>query len=60
MRRQSVPGWIERARTLLYPGVDDPYEEPENPELVLETDRESVEESIQKVLDMLRERRYMK
>jgi len=33
-----------------FTGVDDPYEEPENPEVVIETDKESVEEGVQKVL----------
>ncbi len=42
-----------------FTGIDDPYEEPENPELVLETDKESVEESVQKVLHTLRESGYI-
>jgi len=33
-----------------FTGVDDPYEEPENPEVVIETDKESVEDGVQKVL----------
>jgi len=36
-----------------FTGVDDPYEPPENPELVLDTMVESPEESLQKVLDTL-------
>jgi len=42
-----------------FTGVDDPYEEPENPDLVLETGRESIEESVQKVLDKLSELGYI-
>ena len=33
-----------------FTGVDDPYEEPEHPELIVDTDKESVEESVKKVL----------
>lgn len=36
-----------------YTGVDDPYEEPLNPEVVLETDRESPEESVSKLMRKL-------
>ncbi|MDQ3875847.1 MAG: adenylyl-sulfate kinase [Actinomycetota bacterium] len=38
-----------------FTGVDDPYEAPKNPELVLETEREEPQESAQKVLDKLAE-----
>jgi adenylylsulfate kinase len=36
-----------------FTGIDDPYEEPENPELHLHTDLQTVEESVQSVLDLL-------
>ena len=39
-----------------FTGVDDPYEAPPGPELHLRTDQLSVEESAQKVLDLLEER----
>jgi len=42
-----------------YTGIDDPYEEPENPEVILETDKETPEESAQKVLDKLIELHYL-
>ena len=42
-----------------FTGVDDPYEEPESPELVVETDKETVEESAQKVLNKMRELGYL-
>jgi adenylylsulfate kinase len=42
-----------------FTGIDDPYEEPENPELILDTDKETVEESAHKVLDMLKEWNYI-
>lgn len=37
-----------------FAGVSSPYEEPENADLVLETDRKSVEECVQSVGDMMR------
>lgn len=42
-----------------YTGVSDPYEEPLNPEVILETNSESVEESAAKVLDKLMELGYL-
>jgi adenylyl-sulfate kinase len=36
-----------------FTGVDDPYEEPLNPEVVVETDRETVEESVAKIVRTL-------
>jgi adenylylsulfate kinase len=35
-------------------GIDDPYEEPENPDLILETDKETVLESVEKILKLMR------
>ncbi|RLF44464.1 MAG: adenylyl-sulfate kinase [Thermoplasmata archaeon] len=43
-----------------FTGIDDPYEEPENPEVIVETDKESLEECVNKVLNKLRERGYIK
>jgi adenylyl-sulfate kinase len=42
-----------------YTGVSDPYEEPLNPEVVLETDNETVEESVDKVIRKIEELRYI-
>ncbi|MCD6480668.1 MAG: adenylyl-sulfate kinase [Thermoplasmata archaeon] len=42
-----------------FTGIDDPYEEPENPELIVETDKETLEESTNKVLNKLRELGYI-
>ena len=39
-----------------FTGIDDPYEEPENPELTIETDKESPEESAARILRYLEER----
>lgn len=36
-----------------FTGVNDPYEPPENPEIVLYTDQETLEESVGKIIDYL-------
>ncbi len=41
------------------PGVDDPYEEPEHPELVIETDKETIEESANRIFAKLVELGYL-
>jgi adenylyl-sulfate kinase len=46
--KKALAGEIEH-----FTGVDDPYEVPENPELVIDTMVESPEESLQHVLDTL-------
>jgi adenylylsulfate kinase len=38
-----------------FTGVSDPYEEPLNPEIIIESDRETVEESVERILDKLDE-----
>lgn len=42
-----------------FTGIDDPYEAPENPEVVCHTADETVEESAQKVIDKLVELKYL-
>ncbi|HVZ81471.1 MAG TPA: adenylyl-sulfate kinase [bacterium] len=42
-----------------FTGVDDPYEPPLNPEVVCRTDTESVEESVEKVLQKIKELGYL-
>jgi len=39
-----------------FTGISAPYEEPEDPEIILETDKETVEESVEKILNYLKER----
>ena len=34
-----------------FTGIDDPYEEPLNPDLIVETDKETPEESVQKIIE---------
>jgi len=42
-----------------FTGIDDPYEAPERPELVLRTDRSTVAESVAELLAVLEERRLL-
>ncbi|MBV9706464.1 MAG: adenylyl-sulfate kinase, partial [Chloroflexi bacterium] len=42
-----------------FTGVDDPYEEPEQPELVIETDKETVQKSVDRIFSKLVELGYL-
>jgi len=42
-----------------FTGVDDPYEAPEHPEVVCHTDKETIEQSVEKVFSKLRELGYL-
>lgn len=42
-----------------FTGVSDPYEEPLNPELIIESDKESLEESVARVTAKIRELGYI-
>ena len=39
-----------------FTGIDDPYEAPANPEVHLHTDKQSLEEEVNQILELLRER----
>jgi len=43
-----------------FTGIDDPYEAPTNAELVIKTEGKDVNESVQEVIDYLRERELLK
>jgi adenylylsulfate kinase len=55
MYKKALEGKIQH-----FTGVDDPYEEPEHSELIVDTDIESVEESVGKVLQKIEELGYLK
>jgi adenylyl-sulfate kinase len=60
--QRDVKGMYQKAlegKITHFTGVDDPYEEPEHPELILDTDKESVEESVKKVLQKIEELGYL-
>ncbi len=51
---KALAGEIEN-----FTGISDPYEEPTEPEVVVETDTESVEESVTKILRKLEDLKYI-
>ncbi len=61
--RRDVKGLYAKARRgeiKMFTGIDDPYEAPENPEVTVCTDRETLEESIKKIIDALLAHNYLK
>jgi len=54
MYKKALAGEIKN-----FTGVDDPYEEPKNPEIIIETDKETANESVEKVLKKLEELGYI-
>ncbi|RFU67622.1 adenylyl-sulfate kinase [Bacillus sp. V59.32b] len=42
-----------------FTGIDSPYEEPENPEFVLETDRFSIDECVEQLISYLTKRNFI-
>ena len=56
--KRDVKGLYKKARAgkiTNYTGIDSPYEAPVNPELIINTDKESLDESISKILSYLQE-----
>jgi adenylylsulfate kinase len=61
-RQRDVKGLyklVDEGKIKGFTGVDDPYEEPEHPELVIESDKESVEESVARIFARLEELGYL-
>ncbi len=53
---RDVKGMYKKARLgeiKNYTGIDSPYEAPKNPELILDTNKETIEESVSKVVNYL-------
>ena len=50
---------VDEGKLKNFTGVDDPYEEPEHPELVVETDKETAEESVAHIFARLVELGYL-
>jgi len=60
---RDVKGLYKRARVgeiKNYTGIDSPYEAPINPELVIDTDGETLEESAIKVIELLKSKNIVK
>jgi adenylylsulfate kinase len=54
---RDVKGLYKRARAgeiKNYTGIDSPYEAPDNPELIIDTESEPLEKSVAKVIDFLK------
>ena len=54
---RDVKGLYKRARAgeiKSYTGIDSPYEAPDSPELIIDSESESLEESVAKVIDFLK------
>lgn len=57
--QRDVKGLYAKARQDVIPnftGISSPYEAPENPELVIDTGSQSLQESVTQVMDLLRKR----
>lgn len=62
LMKRDVKGLYQRALRNEIPGftgISDPYEEPDSPEIILDTGRESVSESVSKVLNYLEEKKLI-
>lgn len=61
--KRDPKGFYKKARSgqiKEFTGISAPYEEPENPEMVLETDKANLEECIETILNYLIEKEYIK
>src|SRR5258706_13215393 len=61
-RQRDVKGLyklVDEGKIKGFTGVDDPYEEPDNPELIVETDKETIEESVARIFSKLEELGYL-
>ena len=57
--KRDVKGLYKKARAgeiKNYTGIDSPYEAPESPELMLDTDNETLNESVSKIYNFLKEK----
>ena len=52
--KKAIAGEIKN-----FTGISDPYEEPENPDLLINTEEEKIEESVEKVLNYLSTNGYL-
>ncbi|MFH1841404.1 MAG: adenylyl-sulfate kinase [Candidatus Nealsonbacteria bacterium] len=60
--KRDTRGFYKKARNgeiENFTGVSDPYEEPENPEITVETDKENIEQCIEKIINFLKKTGYI-
>jgi adenylylsulfate kinase len=61
-RQRDVKGLyklVDEGKIKGFTGVDDPYEEPEHPELIVETERETSAESVERIFARLEDLGYL-
>jgi adenylylsulfate kinase len=59
-RKRDVKGLYKKAmagQIQSFTGLDDPYEEPQHPEIIVKTDQQSIEQSEKTILDYIQ--RYL-
>lgn len=62
LTRRDVKGLYEKAlrgEIQNFTGISDPYEEPLNPDVIVETDKETVDESLSKIVACLEAKGYL-
>ena len=60
---RDVKGMYKKARNQeikSFTGIDDPYDIPENPELIIETENKSLDESVEQILTHLKTKGHLK
>jgi len=60
--RRDPKGQYKKARAGIikeYTGISSPYEEPEHPDLILNTEQATIKESARKVMDFLEEKKFV-
>jgi adenylylsulfate kinase len=60
--QRDVKGLYRKARQGIvrqFTGIDDPYEEPEGPEIILETDRKNIDQCVQQIFEFLEANRLV-
>jgi len=59
---RDVKGMYKKARNneiKSFTGIDDPYDVPENPELIIETENKSLDESVEQILTYLKTKNHL-
>jgi len=60
---RDVKGMYKKARNneiKSFTGIDDPYDVPKNPELIIETENKSLDENVEQILNHLKTEGYLK
>jgi adenylylsulfate kinase len=60
--KRDVKGLYKKAKEGVigqFTGISAPYEEPQNPEIIIETDKMSIEQSVNHIMDYLQKNHYL-